>query len=178
MVLDWYANVTGKLEIMISNYVAIGIRFVSVLLFFHAIKEFFLTFQILYGDKPYNEAASVWPIFVVASISWVFAFLLWFSARRLGLILTSGIDSEVKSLPPISLLAVFVASMGLYFFGYGTVDALYYLALGMMAAEADVGAPSADTTANMLATAFEVLGGCFLIMKARFVAAKINEVAT
>ena len=46
-----------------------------------------------------------------------------------------------------------------------------------MGQELGVSEMSVEIKANMVATAFEVISGIFLVMKARTVAGKINDVA-
>ncbi|PHR66988.1 hypothetical protein [Alcanivorax sp.] len=163
---------------MLSSYVAIGVRLVAILFFFQAVREFFGVFQFFYQGSPYGDDTSVWPILVVALTSWALVFILWFSARVVGRLMASGgIDAKPEKMPPVSLLAVFVAAIGLFVFWYGAVDSLYYLSVIIMGKELGVSEMSVEIKANMVATAFEVISGIFLVMKARTVAGKINDVA-
>lgn len=163
---------------MLSSYVAIGVRLVAILFFFKAVREFFAIFQFFYQGSPYGDDASVWPILVVALTSWALVFILWFSARGIGRLMASGgVDAKPEKMPPVSLLAVFVAAIGLFVFWYGAVDALYYLLIIIMEHELGVSGMSIEIKANMATTAFEVISGVFLVLKARKVAGKINDVA-
>ena len=163
---------------MISSYVAIGVRLVAILFFFKAIEAFIGVFGFFSQGSPYGDGASAWPILAVALISWGFAFILWFLASGIARLITSdGIDTTPDDLPPVSLLAVFVAAIGLYVFWHGAVDALYYLSAALLGREYGVSSMSVEVKANMIATAFEVMGGGFLVMKARTVAAQINKLA-
>lgn len=163
---------------MISSYLAIGVRLVAILFFFKAVREFVGVFQFFYKGSPYGDDTSVWPILVVALTSWALVFILWFSARGVGRLMASGgIDAKPEKMPPVSLLAVFVAAIGLFVFWYGAVDALYYISVIIMGKELGVSGVSIEIKANMIATAFEVISGVFLVLKARTVAGKINDVA-
>lgn len=163
---------------MLSSYVAIGVRLVAILFFFKAVREFFGVFQFFYRGSPYGDDTSVWPILTVALTSWALVFILWFSARGVGRLMASGgFDAKPEKMPPVSLLAVFVAAIGLFVFWYGAVDALYYLSVIIMGHELGVSGMSIEIKANMAATAFEVISGVFLVLKARTVAGKINDVA-
>lgn len=163
---------------MLSSYVAIGVRLVAILFFFKAVRDFFGVFQFFYQGSPYGDDISAWPILVVALTSWALVFILWFSARVVGrLVASGGIDAKPEKMPPVSLLAVFVAAIGLFVFWYGAVDSLYYLSVIIMGQELGVSEMSVEIKANMVATAFEVISGIFLVMKARTVAGKINDVA-
>jgi hypothetical protein len=163
---------------MLSSYVAIGVRLVAILFFFKAVREFVGVFQFFYQGSPYGNDASVWPVLVVALTSWAFVFILWFSAQGIGRLMASGgIDAKPEKMPPVSLLSVFVAAIGLFVFWYGMVDALYYISVIIMGQELGVARMSIEIKANMLATAFEVISGAFLVLKARTVAGKINDVA-
>lgn len=163
---------------MLSSYVAIGVRLVAILFFFKAIREFVGVFGFFYQGSPYGDDASVWPILAVALTSWALVFILWFSARGVGrLVASGGIDAKPEKVPPVSLLAVFVAAIGLFVFWYGAVDSLYYLTVIIIGQELGVSEMSVETKANMVATVFEVISGIFLVFKARTVAEKINDVA-
>ena len=163
---------------MLNNYIAIALRITAIIFFFRGLKEFVAYIQYELGGTYSGLDISVWPFLFVAMIIWSFSYIAWFFAVPISKILVpENIDFRIEAIPPISLIAIFVAAIGLFVTVYSLIDAFYYLTLFLISQETGSVIILSETLANVIATAFEFTLGIMLLIKARSVASLINKVA-
>lgn len=164
-----------------SHYLAIAIRLFSIVLFIYSIRQSSLLIEIALNGTINGMVAST--VFVAATTigPLLIAILLWFFPFSVAkAILKPEIDLPVEPMAPASMLAVFIATIGVFAFYYASVDALYWLTIWNLSSQVNSGASvgiGPESKANMWATAFEFIFSICLILRAKSASQLLLRVA-
>ena len=111
-------------------------------------------------------------------IVWLAATILWvFPITLAKSFLAPELDLVVEPLATPSVLAIFVAAIGLFIFCYALVDLLYWVVYMHLASLNSNFVLDSENKANTIATILQLLIGTILILKCRTISQMISRYA-
>jgi hypothetical protein len=164
---------------MISNYIAIALRIIAIILFYQGIKDFF---GFVSTSMTVSYVLSAWPFLIPAMVVWLLSVLLWSFALPISKkVASNDLDFKVTTVEPRAFLTICIAAIGLYVFTYAVIDLVYYIRIFLIASNS--GEPVSAVygeyeKTNTIATIVELAFGILLILKSRSVAKLINKVSS
>ena len=154
------------------HYLAIIIRLFSIVLLAYSLRQWVFAIEILINGEASGIRFPAMFAVATALIPMLFAILLWkFPLTISKTIVSDEYNQEIKPLNAQSFLAVLIISLGVYFLFYAVIDSIYWLTIYKAtqvgtSSGASIGL-SEDNTANMVATAVELILAFVLIAKAK-----------
>ena len=161
----------------IHQYLAIGLRIFAVALFIYGIQFTGSVIELFrFGTVSGIEASALF-IILNPIVPWVIAALLWlFPVTIAKSFLSPSLDSKVEPISNPTILAVFIAAIGLYVFAFGVIDMSYWVTILYLMAQSNSEIPN-DTKANITATVLQLIFSSLLIARCRTVSGYINRVS-
>ena len=165
----------------LHHYFAVGLKLFSVVLLVYGLRFIAPLIQVVQDGhlngidvNEYFFLINFLLIFSVAAILWMFPVTL---AKKF---LNPEMDLPVEPIGTPTVLAVFIAAIGLFVFTYGLIDMLYWSVFWHMVSnnpEIMTANEDADSVANTIATVFQLAFSLLLIYKCRTISGYINRVS-
>jgi hypothetical protein len=149
-----------RLNMKTQHYLAVFIKLFALILFLYFLKEFLFVIQL--------GLENIWYELISFSIGMVASILLWmFPLTVSKTIVKPEINKEINPIGAKEFLTLLVITLGLFTLFYAISDTVYWvLVYKIMEGEIPSGVV-AENTANMIATAVELLLSLLLITKSK-----------
>ncbi len=163
------------------HYLSIIVRLFSVFLFLYALGQTGLIVEAALHGTIKGIVVSAWlPAFL--SIPWlVVSAILWFFPMSIAKkIVPLESDTTPSNLSPISILAVLLTAMSVYFLYYAVVDTLYWITFwNMLQHSSNGGYPielNPENKATMYSNALELFSALVILFNSKRIAARLHSV--